>query len=268
MFVRWVAPQREPRGGVLLVHGYSEHSGRYLHVMESLARRGLVVMAQDHRGHGLTAQVPGDVEDRERILGDLGIVHRRLLGRVRGPIFGLAHSMGGLIFLRYLQRYGDEFRGAILNAPAVRAPRPVPRLVRWLGQGIAALSRTAPIQPFFNPERNTADPEQHLDVMADPLIYSGWVRAGTGLELLRLMDEVRADMSRVTTPLLVTHGTADLLIPMESSRDLVRSVSSEDVEMVVFEGYRHEVHNEAGRAAVLELWGDWIERRLEPGRSS
>lgn len=268
MFVRWIAPEGVPRGGVLLVHGYSEHSGRYLHVMEALAGRGLLVMAEDHRGHGLTARTPGDVEDRERILGDLGIVHRRLLGRVCGPIFGLAHSMGGLLFLRYLQRYGDEFRGAIVNAPALRAPLPVPRIVRWLGEGIAALSRTTPIQPFFNPERNTANPDEHLDVMADPLIYSGWLRAGTGLELLRLMEETHAELARITTPLLVTHGTADLLIPMESSRELVRSVSSEDVELELFEGYRHEVHNESGRDAVLERWGSWIESRLEGRRSA
>ena len=262
VFVRWIAPRYPPRGGVLLSHGYSEHSGRYVHVMEDLARRGLVVMAQDHRGHGLTAGTPGFVEDRERVLADLGVVHRKLLGRTRGPIFGLAHSMGGLFFLRYLERYGDEFVGAILNAPALRIPSTVPRIVRLIGRGIASLVPTAPVQPFFNPERNTKDPDVHLDVMADPLIYSGWLRAGTGMELIRLMEETRADLGKVNTPLLVTHGTSDLLIPIEVSRDIIRSVSSDDVEFEFFEGYRHEIHNEPGQEAVLVRWGDWIEERI------
>ena len=268
VFVRWVAPPRPPRGGVLLVHGYSEHSGRYHHVMEYLAHRGLVVMAEDHRGHGLTARTPGDVEDRERVLGDLGIVHRRLLARTRGPVFGLAHSMGGLFFLRYLQRYGDEFVGAIINAPAVRLPERVPYMLRALARGVAAMLPHAPVQPFFNPERNTKDPDQHLDVMADPLNYSGWIRAGTGVEVLRLMEETHRDLGRITTPLLVTHGSADLLIPVEVSRELVRAVASSDVRLEIFEGFRHETHNEPGQERVLELWSEWIEQRLEPRSSS
>lgn len=264
LFVRWVAPQWPPRGGVLLVHGYSEHSGRYIHVMEHLARRGLVVMAEDHRGHGLTARTPGDVESRERVLGDLGIVHRRLLGRTRGPVFGLAHSMGGLFFLRYLERYGDEFVGAIINAPALRAPEPVSQMVSLLARGLASINPLAPVQPFFNPERNTKDRNLHLDVMADPLTYSGWIRAGTGAELLQLMQETHNDLGRITTPLLVTHGTADLLIPVEASREVVRSVASDDVQLELFEGFRHEIHNEPGQERVLERWAEWIEQRLEP----
>lgn len=264
VFVRWIAPRRAPRGGVLVVHGYSEHSGRYLHVMEELARRGLVAMAGDHRGHGLTARLPGDVEDREEVLGDLGIVHRQLIARTCGPVFGLAHSLGGLFFLRYLERYGDEFVGAILNAPALRAPARFPRALRLLAQGLAALVPAAPVQPFFSPERDTKDPEVHIDVMADPLIYAGWIRAGTGMQVLRLMEETRQDLGRITTPLLVTHGSADLQIPMEASREVVRSVSSEDVEFELFEGFRHEIHNEPGQERVLERWGAWIEARLEP----
>ena len=158
VFVRWMNPRFRPRAGVLLVHGYSEHSGRYLHVMEDLARRGFVVFASDHRGHGLTAGTAGWVEDREQVLADLGVVHRKLMARTRGPIFALAHSMGGLFCLRYLERYGDEFVGAIINAPALRVPENIPRLVRLLGRGVAAVAPTAPVQPFFNPERNTRDP--------------------------------------------------------------------------------------------------------------
>ena len=103
--------------------------------------------------------------------------------------------------------------------------------------------------------------------MADPLIYSGWLRAGTGIELIRLMEETRRDLRKISTPLLLTHGTSDLLIPVEVSRDILRSVSSEDVELALFEGFRHEVHNEPGQAEVLARWRVWMEARLDSGQA-
>ena len=45
-------PDTEPRGVVVLAHGYGEHARRYDHVAQRFARAGLVTYALDHRGHG------------------------------------------------------------------------------------------------------------------------------------------------------------------------------------------------------------------------
>ena len=45
-------PEGAPHGVVLIVHGFGEHSGRYLHVAARLADAGFVVYAYDQRGHG------------------------------------------------------------------------------------------------------------------------------------------------------------------------------------------------------------------------
>ncbi|MFO7780861.1 MAG: alpha/beta fold hydrolase [Spirochaetia bacterium] len=47
-----------PRGGVLLIHGMAEHRKRYAALAETLAGRGFLVWAYDHRGHGDTAVGP------------------------------------------------------------------------------------------------------------------------------------------------------------------------------------------------------------------
>ena len=39
-----------PRGAVLFLHGMSEHSGMYLHVISALADAGFTVLAPDQRG--------------------------------------------------------------------------------------------------------------------------------------------------------------------------------------------------------------------------
>jgi alpha-beta hydrolase superfamily lysophospholipase len=63
---RW-DPAGEPRGlraAVQLTHGMVEHAQRYEHVARALNEAGFVVYAQDHRGHGASAD--------PRALGDLG----------------------------------------------------------------------------------------------------------------------------------------------------------------------------------------------------
>ena len=52
----WIyVPACEPVGVVQLVHGFGEHSRRYLHMIVALMEAGFVVAADDHVGHGKTA---------------------------------------------------------------------------------------------------------------------------------------------------------------------------------------------------------------------
>ena len=54
---RW-DPEDEPRalrGAVQVTHGMGEHAQRYDHVARALNDAGFVVYAQDHRGHGASA---------------------------------------------------------------------------------------------------------------------------------------------------------------------------------------------------------------------
>jgi len=55
---RWL-PDGPPRATVQVVHGASEHSGRYERLAAALTGRGLVVHAMDLRGHGRTAEGTG-----------------------------------------------------------------------------------------------------------------------------------------------------------------------------------------------------------------
>lgn len=48
------APEGPPRGIVHLVHGISEHIGRYDETARFLAEHGFLVCGEDHLGHGRT----------------------------------------------------------------------------------------------------------------------------------------------------------------------------------------------------------------------
>ena len=49
-----VTPLGAPKATVQLIHGYGEHSRRYLHMALAFAEAGFAVYADDHIGHGKT----------------------------------------------------------------------------------------------------------------------------------------------------------------------------------------------------------------------
>jgi acylglycerol lipase len=261
VFYRWSRPER-PRGSVLLVHGYGEHSGRYGRVIEALAQRGLTVLAPDHRGHGLTARLLGDIESREHVLADLAIAHRRLLELGPSPVFLVAHSLGAVLALRYQQRHPGAIAGMVLNGVALRVPDSVPAAVRVLARMLARLHPTLPLQRFFDATRNTRDPTSQRILREDPLGYRGPIRVRTGIEVMALIEEVRRDLALVDVPMLLTHGEIDKHVPVSVTQEVAAAMRGADITVRTFPGLLHETHQEPERDEVIASWGDWIATRL------
>ena len=60
----WVyTPLDAPKGLIQLVHGFGEHSRRYLHMIGLFQEAGYVVYADDHIGHGKTGYDSGTLGD-------------------------------------------------------------------------------------------------------------------------------------------------------------------------------------------------------------
>ena len=102
----------------LLAHGYGEHIGRYTHVAAALQAAGAVVVGPDHEGHGRSAGQRAVITDFEDVVDDLHAVAQRTAARYAGlPQVVIGHSMGGLIAVRYAQRYGSELAALVLSGP-------------------------------------------------------------------------------------------------------------------------------------------------------
>ena len=52
LFVRVWKPNTEEKAIIFLLHGFSEHSGRYARWAERFAENNIGVYAIDYRGHG------------------------------------------------------------------------------------------------------------------------------------------------------------------------------------------------------------------------
>jgi alpha-beta hydrolase superfamily lysophospholipase len=57
--IYWQAwlPESEPRAVLLIVHGYDDHSGRYMTIVNHFVPKGFAVYGLDHRKTGISNRV-------------------------------------------------------------------------------------------------------------------------------------------------------------------------------------------------------------------
>ena len=107
------APQ-QPKAWVHIMHGMAEHSARYAELAVYLNQQGFQVTADDHRGHGKTAEANGNlyhfadndgwnqmVDDQLQLIEHLGSGNQL-------PLIILGHSMGSFLAMHTCQRYADK----------------------------------------------------------------------------------------------------------------------------------------------------------------
>jgi alpha-beta hydrolase superfamily lysophospholipase len=255
-------PDTPPRAVVVLSHGLGEYARRYDHVAQCFGDAGLVTYALDHRGHGRSDGKRMLVRDISEYTGDfdtlVGIASREHPGL---KCIVLGHSMGGGIVFAYGVERPDNYDMMVLSAPAVAAQELVSPLMTIAAKVLGVLMPGLPVQEL-DVEAISRDPAVVAAYNEDPLVYHGKVPAGVGRALLEVGETMPQRAPALTAPLLVVHGDADRLIPVDGSRRLVECVGSTDVELKVYPGLYHEVFNEPERAQVLGDVVSWILQRL------
>ena len=117
----WIyVPACRPKGIIQLIHGFGEHSRRYLHMITTFMENGYIVAADDHVGHGKTALENdkwGDWGDKgyTTMVEDEKKLHDLVVEKYpRLPYFMFGHSMGSFITRMYMARYGEDLYGATI----------------------------------------------------------------------------------------------------------------------------------------------------------
>lgn len=64
--------------------------------------------------------------------------------------------------------------------------------------------------------------------------------------------------AKMTIPILITHGTDDVLTSCPDSKAFIESCSSMDKEHVEYKDWKHELHNEAEWKTVADKYITWI----------
>ncbi len=114
------SPLGQPRAVIQLIHGYGEHSRRYLHMINAFLQAGFAVFADDHIGHGKTGADSGTLGDPhsggfETYLKDEKSLHDIAAAAWPGlPYFVFGHSWGSMLARGYAALYGDDIKGVML----------------------------------------------------------------------------------------------------------------------------------------------------------
>ena len=124
VFVYKWSPDSSPKGVIMINHGMAEHAKRYESFAEALTTAGYVVYAEDHRGHGKTMESMekagslnpdgwnGLVKGLKQ-LKDIMVKENPEL-----PIFVYGHSWGSFLTQDFMQQWGSELNGVILSGSA------------------------------------------------------------------------------------------------------------------------------------------------------
>ena len=295
-YYRWV-PAADLKATVQIAHGMGEHAARYDWVAGRLTDAGYAVYAQDHRGHGRSAELGfGDMgEDGwNRTIDDTHLLRELIRAEhADTPHALLGHSMGAMLTQQYLYRHGADLNAAVISgSPGIGGA-----IKLWLSHTIArveawrlgAQGESALLQKMLFGDANKSfdtpaasgfewlsrDQEQVQRYVDDPAC--GFVlRAGSLARLFAGAREARsqrriAEIPR-GLPLYVFSGSADPVHDGEKGLDRLlnryrRVVRHLDYRL--YDGGRHEMLNETNRDVVMDDLLRWLDRSLfEPAPAS
>ncbi len=250
-------PDGPPTGVVLLCHGLGEHSGRYGNVVDALVPDGWAVYGLDHRGHGLSGGRRAHLDRYDDWLADYDTFRKHVVARHPGlPVFLLGHSMGGQVALAYALDHQAELAGLVLSAPAL-ASNAIPKAA------VPVLKALAKVAPTLRPAgidatKVSKDPAVVAAYQADPLVHQGNPTLGLSSALFAQFDVLPERARGLTLPLLLQHGTLDVLTDPAGTRALEAASGSPDQTVHWYEGLWHEIYNEPERDKPLSDLRDWL----------
>ena len=280
---RWM-PADTPRAVVQIAHGASEHSGRYARFAEFLTGLGYAVYADDHRGHGATAEAtgvgragPGGWLAMVDDLLELGDIARKECDDPPLVLFG--HSMGSFMSQQFAQRHGDDLAGLVLSGSAgglaaIDETIALLEAVAAQGGGDQPAPIFGPLNAAFEPARTPFDWLSRDTTEVDKYVADPMCGEAAPLTIDFVLDMIRngaqtwvpENEKRLPPdlPVLMITGEAD---PVSDNARTVRELEAryrangmQDVTALYFPEARHELLNETNRDDVQRDIAAWLDR--------
>lgn len=287
---RWEPEASAIRGVILIIHGISEHSGRYEAVAEALTDSGYMVYAHDQRGHGQTSlgmeKLGYAGKDGWNLLVRdvfelIEVIKKENPG---SPVFILGHSMGSFILRSYMHRYGNlqGIKGYILSGTGGSTTSKL-YAARFLCSIIIKKNgeryKSKLIQQLTFNGYNARCPEKRTEydwLSRDAEVVDKYIQddlcgqicsASFYKEFFRGIIEVQQDgaIEKIPKdiPVLMLSGHMDPVGQygkiIELLLDKFKAVGIKDITYKLYPGGRHEMLNEVNRDEVIQDIIDWLD---------
>ena len=288
----WTPESGEIIGVLQIAHGVAEYGMRYAPFAEFMTEHGFAVVANDHLGHGLSAEKDADTlyfgprDGWKHVVDDMYALRCRTKAQYRGlPYVLMGHSMGSFLVRTYLIRYPGTVDGAVIMGTGHMTSAFVAAGRLFVGREIRRVGETRPSDAVtklsfgtynraFAPNRTAFDWVSADRANVDAYIADPLCGGNPSMGLFREMLSGIAFMTRpenlrkmnANTPIFFVSGSMD---PVgEFGRGVRRACRSfqkagmREVSIKLYPGLRHEILNEACREAVYADVCLWLERHI------
>ena len=270
---------------ILIVNGRVESYLKYQELAWDLWRQGYSLYLIDHRGQGMSGRMLADpqkgyVDQFDDYVLDLKQFHDQIIMADQpAKLFLLAHSMGGAISARYLERWPDDIKAAVLSSPMLGIN--LGGLPKWLAKGLATTIGTVGGwigEPPYGPgqggyqDHGFADNElthsqsryQAFRQLYEqhPQIKLGGATAHWIYQGITGADAAIADAGAIKTPLLVLQAGNDSVVDNAAQDRFCTLANCEGGKPLRIEGAWHELFIESDdkRQPALTAMADFFAR--------
>ncbi len=282
--IKWIPETEKPICILQIVHGMSEYIDRYDAFARFMAGKGILVVGDDHLGHGLSVK-EGEIrgyfckEDAATVLvRDEHRLKKMMQEQYPGiPYIILGHSMGSFILRNYLMRYGSGIDGAVIMGTGMQPKRMVifawtfatlisifagPRhICRRLDEILfRAYNKGLKAGPHDSGSWVSVEPANVKRLREDPLCQFVFTANGfqTLMKLIwNLYDTEKLQQMPKNLPILFASGKEDPVgnygRDVEKVFHAFEALGMEQLQLKLYPGDRHEILNEADRE---DVYGD------------
>lgn len=282
-------PETQPNYILQIVHGMTEHIGRYHNFAKELNTYGIGVVGFDLRGHGHNDSLPQIASFKEdgwqASLEDIHACKQAIIKQYPNtPIYILGFSLGSFLVREYLSLYPENIAGAII-AGTGKQPKAILSIIKALVKKEIqknGFDQTTPLvkklsfetyNQKFKPNRTEADwlcyDKQELDnYLNDPLCRK-YISSGLFYQLLDSMQKTGENniyTNYPNIPYLLLSGEKDAVGDftkgiLQVQKDMEKHQLQ--VETHLLPNARHDIFHEVDTGTthkVIQIIHHWIKK--------
>jgi lysophospholipase len=282
---------------LIISSGRSEAYLKYKELSFDFFQQGFNIFILDHRGQGLSQRMLANqqqgyvnnfddyAEDLHYFISDIVNVNCQTeLATTKNKLYLLAHSMGGAIALRYLQKHPNIIDAAVLSSPMIAFNNG--GLPQWLSN--AVITSGDKINHWFgnSPWYFFAQQDYQVDEFIDnplthskirfqrflaiyqqvPKIQLGGVTIHWLQQAIKTTKAIFTDLNKLTTPILVIQSGADSVVDNNAQNEFCAQLhklqpkSCANGQPIVVDEAKHELffENDKYRQKALSNALNWF----------
>lgn len=285
-------PEEKPVAILQISHGMCEHMKRYDDFANYMNANGVLVIGNDHLGHGNTAKDDNDLGyfgpgKSKTVVDDLNEVTKFAKANYGDdlPYFLFGHSMGSFMARRYIMTYGSKLTGAIISGTgsqpgivlaggkmvagiigAIKGDRYRSPLLKGMAFGAynKRIDNPRTVSDWLSKDEQIVDIYENDKFCKYDFTVDGYKTLFDSISFIQQTENIKKIPKNL--PIFFISGTEDPVgnygKGVEEVFDSYEAAGITDLEIMLYHDGRHEMLNEIEREGVYEDINNWIKKHI------